>query len=112
MLIFLTTAIQRTCSKDYLVPGTSYTIPKGLMINVPPGENCFKNPDNFDPHNFDPENNPNKFGFTGFGQGPRNCIGKINFVIFDCVSFSLMCYRNAIRLPDPEDRHCTHCQEL
>jgi len=67
--------VQRTCSKDYLVPDTDFTIPKGLMVNIPPGENCFKYPDNFDPDNFAPENNPNKFGFTGFGQGPRNCIG-------------------------------------
>ena len=70
------TAVQRTCSKDYLVPDTDFTIPKGLMVNIPPGENCFKYPDNFDPDNFAPENNPNKFGFTGFGQGPRNCIGE------------------------------------
>ena len=32
--------------------------------------------DKFDPDNFDPVNNPNKFGFTGFGHGPRNCIGE------------------------------------
>ena len=86
-------AVQRTCSKDYPVPNSNFTVPKGLMVNFPPGENCFKNqglqivskqiifylkniPDKFDPENFNPENNPNKFGFTGFGQGPRNCIGE------------------------------------
>merc|ERR1711953_398411 len=68
--------ITRRCTKDYPVPGTDFTVPKGLMVNFPPGENCFKNQDKFDPDNFDPENNPNKFGFTGFGQGPRNCIGQ------------------------------------
>ena len=36
-------AVQRTCSKDYPVPNSSYTVPKGLMVNFPPGENCFKN---------------------------------------------------------------------
>jgi len=68
-------AVQRTCTKDYPVPGTNYTIPKGLMVNVPAPPGCFKNQDKFDPDNWEPENNPNKFGFTGFGQGPRNCIG-------------------------------------
>ena len=54
------------------MPGMDFTIEKGLVVNVlPPGEECFKNPANFDPGNFDAENNPNKFGFTGFGQGPR-----------------------------------------
>ena len=68
-------AITRKCTKDYPVPGTDYVIPKGLRISLPPLADCFKNQDNFDPDNFAPENNPNKFGFTGFGQGPRNCLG-------------------------------------
>ena len=67
--------MQRSCTKDYPVAGTNFTIPKGLMVNVPAQEGCFKNQDKFDPDNWDPENNPNKFGFNGFGQGPRNCIG-------------------------------------
>ena len=36
----------------------------------------FYNADEFDPENFDASNNPNQFSFLGFGQGPRNCIGK------------------------------------
>ena len=72
-----TAGLQRTCTKDYKVPGMDFTIEKGLIVNVlPPGAECFSNPDTFDPDNFDPDNNPNKFGFTGFGQGPRACIGK------------------------------------
>ena len=35
----------------------------------------FINAKEFDPENFNPENNPNKFAFQTFGQGPRNCIG-------------------------------------
>lgn len=68
-------ALQRTCTKDYPVPGTNFTIPKGMMVNVPPPAGCFKEQDKLDPDNWEPENNPNKFGFIGFGQGPRNCIG-------------------------------------
>ena len=59
------------------MPGMDFTIEKGLIVNLfPPGDECFKNSQIFDPDNFDPENNPNKFGFVGFGQGPRACIGK------------------------------------
>ena len=36
----------------------------------------FYNAGEFDPENFDASNNPNQFSFLGFGQGPRNCIGK------------------------------------
>ena len=47
------------------------------MVNlVPRKEDCFANPNVFDPDNFMESEKLNKFGFTGFGQGPRNCIGK------------------------------------
>ena len=36
----------------------------------------FYNGAEFDPENFDTSNNPETFSFLGFGQGPRNCIGK------------------------------------
>ena len=38
-------------------------------------EDCFPNPDKFDPDNFEESEGLNKFGDVGFGQGPRNCIG-------------------------------------
>ena len=68
----------RLCTKDYKVPDTDFTIRKGMTINVLSGcfaEECFFNPAELDPDNFDTKNNPNKFGFAGFGNGPRNCIG-------------------------------------
>ena len=36
----------------------------------------FYNAAAFDPDNFAAANNPDSFSFFGFGQGPRNCIGK------------------------------------
>jgi len=42
---------------------------------MPKKEDCFANPDQFDLENFTESEALNKFGFTGFGQGPRNCIG-------------------------------------
>ena len=42
----------------------------------------FKNPTTFDPDNFAPENEPNKFAYMIFGQGPRACPGN-NYVATD-----------------------------
>merc|ERR1711970_1334324 len=73
----LVNSLQRICTKDYKIPDTDFIIPKGMQVNIYGKlltKESFYNPDNFDPDNFDPHN-PNKFGFFGFGQGPRNCIG-------------------------------------
>ena len=47
---------------------------------MPKKEDCFENPDKFDLENFTESKTFNKFGFTGFGHGPRNCIGIIKIV--------------------------------
>jgi cytochrome P450 family 6 len=75
------TSHERKCTKDYLIHGTSFTIPEGRMFkiyftNMELDEKNFKNPHQFDPDNFAPENEHNKFAFMNFSQGPRNCIGK------------------------------------
>ena len=68
-------AFQRICSKDYKIPDSNFTVPKGMIVNIEPRQElCFANPDKFDPDNF-LEDRYNKFGFLGFGQGPRHCIG-------------------------------------
>jgi len=77
----LFSAHERLCTKDYLVPDTNITIPKGRMVKVffKTLENDirnFKNPTTFDPDNFAPENEPNKFAYMIFGQGPRACPAK------------------------------------
>ena len=76
------TSHERMCTKDYLIPGTNMTIPKGRVVKVyftkmELDERNFKNPHNFDPENFAPENEHNKFAFMPFSQGPRKCIGKL-----------------------------------
>jgi len=75
------TSHERMCTKDYLIPGTQMTIPKGRVVkvyftNMELDEKNFKNPHNFDPENFAPENEHNKFAFMPFSQGPRKCIGQ------------------------------------
>ena len=76
---------ERECTKDYQIPGTNYIVRKGEVVNFSliyektknnPENKSFANPGEFDPENFDPSNNPDSFAFLGFGQGPRNCIGK------------------------------------
>lgn len=68
--------LNRTCTKPYKIPDSDFTVPKDLLLVVlPKEEDCFPNPDKFDPDNFNESENLNKFGFIGFGQGPRNCIG-------------------------------------
>ena len=74
----LISSLQRVCTKDYKIPGSDFTIPKGMPVTIYGklfAKDCFFDADKFNPDNFAPENNPNKFGFAGFGQGPRNCIG-------------------------------------
>merc|ERR1719188_657816 len=76
---------ERECTKDYLIPGTNYTIRKGEIVNFTllyektknnPENSSFYNAGEFDPENFNPSNNPDSFAFFGFGQGPRNCVGR------------------------------------
>jgi len=75
--------IERTCTKDYQIPGTDYVVRKGEIVNftflyerMRRENEHFYNGGEFDPENFDASNNPDHFSFFAFGQGPRNCIGK------------------------------------
>jgi len=75
--------LERECTKDYNIPETKYVVKKGEIVSFTflyermRNENDkFYNSAEFDPDNFDASNNPDNFSFLGFGQGPRNCIGK------------------------------------
>jgi len=67
---------------DYRVPGTSFTLEKGQLVNIPVyaihhDEQYYPDPEKFDPERFSPENKSKlmPYSFLAFGQGPRNCIG-------------------------------------
>ena len=74
---------ERKCVKEYTVPGTTFTIPQGMMVALPAtgimsDEKYFPNPEQFNPENFSKENKEkrNPYAFMPFGMGPRNCIGN------------------------------------
>ena len=76
------TFIERQCTKPYKVPGTDFTIPEGMLVQIPNGSimkdpEIFENPEEFNPENFAPDvkSKRNPYTFLAFGQGPRNCIG-------------------------------------
>jgi cytochrome P450 family 6 len=75
---------QRKCLKDYEIPGTSLVIPKGTNIQLAAyalqhDPEYYPDPYKFDPERFTPENVKarDSFTFLPFGEGPRNCIGKV-----------------------------------
>ena len=71
------------CSKDYKVPGTNITIPKGMNITLSANGICmderyFPNPTKFDPEHFNSKNKESRSPATDvvFSIGPRKCIGN------------------------------------
>lgn len=71
--------LARVATKDYKVPNSHYTIPKGMFVLVPAygvhhDPEYFENPEEFDPKRFEPEQIQMRpsFSFVPFGSGPRN----------------------------------------
>ncbi|XP_076040294.1 cytochrome P450 6k1-like isoform X1 [Oratosquilla oratoria] len=74
--------MDRTCTKDYVLPQYNLKIEKGTIIGLPiwtinRNPEIFEDPESFRPERFLPENKTAEkaFSFMSFGQGPRNCIG-------------------------------------
>ena len=75
--------LERKSSSTYTFNGTSVSIPKDTIINVPvyaihKDPNIYPNPEKFDPERFDEisEKARHPMNYLPFGDGPRNCIGK------------------------------------
>ena len=74
----------RKSLKPYTFNGTDLTIPENIRVCIPihaihHDERYFPEPDEFDPERFnsDMEKSRHPMHFLAFGNGPRNCIGKI-----------------------------------
>ncbi|GAB0100086.1 Cytochrome P450 [Sergentomyia squamirostris] len=74
--------LNRICTKDYHIPGTDYTIEKGMPIIVSlfglhKDPKYFPEPEKFKPSRFDKNNKDFvSNAFYPFGDGPRNCIAQ------------------------------------
>ncbi|KAK7862844.1 hypothetical protein R5R35_000856 [Gryllus longicercus] len=74
--------LDRTCTKNYNIPGTDIVIEKGVPVfgslyGIQRDPEFFPDPDRFDPERFSAEKKANipKSCFVPFGGGPRKCIG-------------------------------------
>lgn len=73
----------RSCGKDFKIPNSDLTIPKGTFIVLSSqalhhDERFWENPEKFDPERFTEENVKNRhpFAYIPFSEGPRICIGS------------------------------------
>ena len=74
--------LNRTCNKNYKIPGTELVIEEGVKVwsNVMAihfNPEHYPNPLEFDPEHFSKEAKAKRspYAYLPFGQGPRNCIG-------------------------------------
>lgn len=75
--------LNRTCVKEYRIPGTDQIIEKGVEVVIPVlgiqrDKKYFTEPNKFDPDRWtggSVDDTGRKAPFLTFGDGPRNCIG-------------------------------------
>lgn len=80
----MTPNIVRVCEENYTIPETGLTLEKGTPVLIPQhglhwDSKYFPNPERFDPERFSDENKHKiqSYVYLPFGDGPRNCIGKL-----------------------------------
>lgn len=81
--------LRRSASNKYTFSGTKVTIPKDTKIWIPiyaiqRDPNYYPDPEVFDPERFDNDavKSRHPMVYLPFGDGPRNCIGKIYICYF------------------------------
>ncbi|KAM7351028.1 cytochrome P450 6d1-like [Cochliomyia hominivorax] len=74
--------LNRECTQDFPIPGTSFTIKKGTsiiisLLGIHHNEEYFPNPMDYKPERFsDDVLDFNSMAFMPFGDGPRHCIAQ------------------------------------
>jgi cytochrome P450 family 6 len=74
--------LNRECSKDYQIPGSKFTIEKGMavvisLLGIHRDEKFFPNAMRYNPDRFsDEEKAYREDMYMPFGTGPRSCIGE------------------------------------
>ncbi|KAF5308486.1 hypothetical protein FQR65_LT06150 [Abscondita terminalis] len=75
--------LDRICLTNYRVPGTNYTIEKGIPVIIPvyalhQDDRYYSEPEKFDPERFSPDNKNSipTCAYMPFGEGLRYCIGN------------------------------------
>ncbi|XP_060531618.1 cytochrome P450 6k1-like [Cylas formicarius] len=75
--------LDRRCTNDYTIPGTTTVIEKGTPVIIPMmgihyDENYYPEPQKYDPQRFADKSTLNNDGYNyfPFGEGPRICIGE------------------------------------
>lgn len=80
----VTPILVRQCHKDYKVPDSDITIPRGTKVQIPVyslhhDPKYYPDPERFDPDRFTEEEKGQRYPYTylPFGDGPRGCIGEL-----------------------------------
>jgi cytochrome P450 family 6 len=82
------TTLTRVCTKNYVIPDTNILVEKGTVLTIPIqamqlDSEFFEDPKEFNPDRFGDEKllHKNQFVYMPFGEGPRQCIGNIEFIL-------------------------------
>ena len=80
--------LRRRAQSNYTFNGTKVSIHKGMMIWIPLygihyDPDIYPNPKKFDPERFneDAVAARHRMHYLPFGDGPRNCIGMLNYMV-------------------------------
>lgn len=99
--------LNRSCVKDYQIPGTNNVIEKGVpvyisVLSIHRDEQFYNEPNKFDPERFnkDVSNGREKGTYLPFGAGPHNCIGMNMGLLQTKVAIVLMLQKHKFELED------------